>query len=156
MTPEQADIIKSSWQTMVSKNGSFNAMLFYNNLFDAEPQIRDLFPPVVESLSKKFKYTMKELVENCDRLGEEKTQEMLIDLGSIHKKLRVENAHYDLITKTIIRTVEQSLGEKFTDEIGYAWYQLLSEVSSYMKSAPERKLNKFQELLHRLFGRDQY
>jgi hemoglobin-like flavoprotein len=65
---------------------------------------------------------------------------VLSRLGERHHGYGVEPEHYELVGGVLIRTLDEALGERFTDEVCQAWSAAFQLISSVMRSAGEVQL----------------
>ena len=62
---------------------------------------------------------------------------VLTRLGDKHRGYGVLPEHYDLVGDTLIETLQETLGENFTDEVREAWIAAYQLISTIMRSSSE-------------------
>ncbi len=128
MTPEQIDLVQESFKKVVPIKEAA-AELFYNRLFEVDPSLRALFKTDMAEQGRKLMAMLGTAV------GGLKNPETILpavqDLGARHAGYSVRPEHYETVGGALVWTLEQGLGEDFTDEVKDAWvaaYTLLSSV----------------------------
>lgn len=129
MTPQQQDLIRSTW-AQVAPISDVAARLFYERLFKLDPSIRRMFAFTdMESQRRNLMQTLAVVVKSIDTL------ETLIPaveaLGRRHAGYGVQPGHYATVGQALLETLELGLGDAFTPEARAAWteaYELLAGV----------------------------
>lgn len=154
LSSRQRNLINSSWRFMQEQAGVANPLFFYEAFFKRVPEAQKFFlhkgREDFEKLGRKFKFTLDFIVDNIFRL-EEKVEEME-GLGALHNRLNIPHDYYSLFNETLIGLLDEVLAERNTQEIKDAWKIALDYITCVMKSAPEKKVNKFQLMLKKVFG----
>jgi len=104
------------------------AELFYNCLFELEPKIKPLFKGDMKEQGRKLMGTLKIAVKGLDDLGN--LVPVVEKLGRDHAGFGVVTAHYATVADALLWTLEQGLGNDYTDDVRDAWssvYFLLAE-----------------------------
>lgn len=120
--------VQKSW-TKVLPAVDATGRLFYNNLFEEDPKLKELFKGDVEAQSKKLMQMISLAVSKLRNI--ETLIPALQQLGQRHVDYGVEPAHYDSVARALLRTLQQGLGSQFTPELKNAWvevYGLLAKV----------------------------
>lgn len=128
----QKELVKSSF-VEVDKISDVVADLFYQRLFDASPDMRSMFPDDLSDQKVELMATLKVMV-NCIDTGDQLVP-MLEDLGRNHKGYGVVDDHYVKFSDAIVWSLEEGLGENFTDDVRHAWTALYSAIVSIMIEA---------------------
>lgn len=109
------------------------AELFYQRLFELDPNLRPLFKDDISEQKQKLMAALglavKEL-DNPDRL-----LPVIQDLGIRHIDYGVEDQHYDTVGAALLWTLDQGLGDAFTTEVETAWTEAYGTLASVMKAA---------------------
>ncbi|QOY91208.1 globin domain-containing protein [Paludibaculum fermentans] len=105
---------------------------FYARLFELAPQVRPMFPAAMGPQAGKLFQTLKLLVASLDRLHE--LVPVLRELGRRHKSYGAVADHYAVVGSALIWTLEQELGDEFTEEAKEDWIQLYTLVSRMMEA----------------------
>lgn len=114
------------------------ASLFYSRLFEIAPETQALFryvpgSPGMARQGAKLMQTLGLAVASLD--GMEQLIPALENLARRHVAYGVEPAHYDLVGAALLWTLEQGLGDGFTDEVREAWAALYGILAGTMLRA---------------------
>ena len=128
MTPQQIELVKKTW-VMVVPIADTAAELFYGRLFELEPSYKVMFKNDMTEQGKKLMKTINIAVEALDDV--EPLISTLKQMGADHAGYGVKDRDYNVVGAALLWTLEQGLGEAFTDEVKNAWgavYELLASV----------------------------
>ncbi|MBX2804921.1 MAG: hemin receptor [Hyphomicrobiales bacterium] len=132
MTPEQVKLVQDSF-AKVEPIATQAGDMFYGRLFEIAPEVRPMFPADITAQRDKLLQMLTTAVSNLHQV------EMIIpavkDLGKRHVGYGVQDAHYDKVGEALIGTLENGLGEAFTDEVKAAWVETYGTLASVMKEA---------------------
>jgi hemoglobin-like flavoprotein len=109
------------------------ARLFYRRLFELDPSLHPMFRSDMAEQRKKLMQMLTAAVKGLDRL--EQLVPVVQDLGRRHARYGVTDAHYDTVAAALIWTLEQGLGDGFTEELKEAWVTVYSLLATTMKNA---------------------
>ncbi len=132
MTPEQIQLCKSSW-AKVEPIADDAAALFYGNLFEADPTLKNLFKGDMVEQGKKLMEMITAAVRLLDRLDQ--LVPVVEKLAVRHVDYGVEASHYDTVGAALLKTLEMGLGEAFTEEVKAAWAAAYGILASTMTKA---------------------
>lgn len=133
MTPAQIELIRETWSS-VAKLGSDAADLFYQRLFEIDPDTRPLFGNSdMRDQKKKLLGVLGFVVEQAHM--PDQLLPVLQVLGRKHVEYGVEDHHYDSVGNALIWTLEKGLGPAFTDEARDAWLAAYALVAGTMREA---------------------
>jgi nitric oxide dioxygenase len=121
VTPEQIEAVQRSYRELVASRAEI-AATFYRRLFEANPELRTLFPEDLAELRVKFTAQLGEIVASIDHLDEllERTEA----LGGRHAGYGVRAADYDRVGSALVGALEEVTtrsGGTWTPELGVAW-----------------------------------
>ena len=128
MTPRQIKLVQASF-AQVRPIAAAAAELFYNRLFTLDPSLRGMFKSDMGKQGQMLMSMIGAAVLGLSNL--EKLAPVVRDLGARHVGYGVRAEHYVTVGEALIWTLEQGLGDDFTDEVREAWiatYGLLSDV----------------------------
>ena len=130
MTPEQVTAVKDSWEK-VKPISTQAAGLFYGRLFELDPSLKPLFKTDdMEEQGRKLMATIGVAVASVDRL--ETILPTVQALGNKHAhQYNVPDSSYETVGQALLWTLEQGLGDAFTDDVKEAWtltYTTLADV----------------------------
>ena len=132
MTPQQIELVKTSW-AMVSGNADTVAALFYNKLFELDPSLRSLFKGNMKEQGKKLTLLLNIVVTQLDEL--DNLVPRIETLGQRHHRYGVQEAHFNTVGAALLWTLDQGLGPAFTPAVKGAWAHAYTVLASTMKSA---------------------
>ena len=133
MSPEQKALIKISWRA-VEPIAEEAAALFYQRLFEVDPELRALFSTTdMAKQRSKLIAALSAVVASVDHL--ERVMPALQSLGRRHAGYGVEFEHYDTVGSALLWTLEQGLGERWTPELEAAWADAYALVAGVMRDA---------------------
>ena len=131
MTPQQIELVKKTW-VMVVPIADPAAELFYGRLFELEPSYRAMFKHDMTEQGKKLMKTINIAVEALDDV--EPLVPTLKQMGADHAGYGVVDRDYNVVGAALLWTLEQGLGEVFTDEVKNAWAAVYEVLANTMKS----------------------
>eukprot|EP00581_Thalassiosira_minuscula_P013049 CAMPEP_0183726436 /NCGR_PEP_ID=MMETSP0737-20130205/23178_1 /TAXON_ID=385413 /ORGANISM="Thalassiosira miniscula, Strain CCMP1093" /LENGTH=145 /DNA_ID=CAMNT_0025957771 /DNA_START=64 /DNA_END=501 /DNA_ORIENTATION=- len=140
LTPEQLTLVQSSWQKVVPIADTA-ADLFYNKLFELDPELRPLFPEDMADQKSKLMKMIGLAVDGLTNLDElvPKVQ----DLGRRHASyFKVTPPMYDTVGAALLDTLEKGLGDSWDEAHKEAWalvYGVLSKTMIDAGSNEEKK-----------------
>ena len=129
LSPEDLAHIKTSW-SLVAPLGEKVAILFYDRLFESEPQLRPLFRTDRKTQRTKLLAMLSLLVKGLDH--PEHVVEVLTDLGRRHLSYGVKRADYDAVGAALLWALEQGLGPSFDPPTRAAWTRLYGVMAVVM------------------------
>ena len=132
MTPEQIDLVQSTW-AKVAPSADQVAVLFYGRLFEIAPEVKPLFTSDMTEQGKKLMTMIAVAVNGLPKL--ETIVPAVQDMGVRHTGYGVEPEHYESVGAALLWTLEQGLGEDFTPEVKAAWTETYVTLATVMKEA---------------------
>ena len=132
MTPEQIEMVQSTW-AKVEPNSEQVAVLFYGRLFEIAPEVKPLFKGDMTEQGKKLMQTISLAVASLTKL--DTIIPTVQQLGVGHLDYGVEASHYDTVGAALLWTLEQGLGDDFTEEVKAAWTETYVTLATVMKDA---------------------
>lgn len=132
MTPEQKDLVRSTWAQVVPIKEKA-AELFYGKLFELDPTVKPMFKNDMAEQGKKLMMSINTVVNSLDRL--EPMVPILQDMGRRHKGYGVQDQHYDTVGAALLWTLETGLGPAFTPDVKTAWTEAYTIIATVMKDA---------------------
>jgi hemoglobin-like flavoprotein len=135
MTPDDKDIVRATWQKVVPIAGTA-ADLFYQRLFEIDPDLRALFDDVdMDAQKAKLLQALATTIAQLDALDTLAPQ--LAELGQRHAGYGVVDAHYDTVGAALLWTLEQGLGDSWTPEAKKAWTSAYTLVAGTMRAGAQ-------------------
>ena len=109
------------------------AGLFYNKLFEIDPSLRALFKADISEQGKKLMQMIAVAVNGLNNL--DAIVPAVQQLGIRHIDYGIKDSDYDTVGTALLWTLEQGLGEAFTDEVKAAWTEVYTLLATVMKDA---------------------
>lgn len=131
MTPQQIELVKKTW-VLVVPIADKAAELFYGRLFELEPSYRAMFKHDMTEQGKKLMKTINIAVEALDDV--EPLVPTLKQMGADHAGYGVVDRDYNVVGAALLWTLEQGLGDAFTDEVRNAWAAVYDVLAATMKA----------------------
>jgi len=131
MTPQQIELVKKTW-VLVVPIADKAAELFYGRLFELEPSYRAMFKHDMTEQGKKLMKTINIAVEALDDV--EPLVPTLKQMGADHAGYGVVDRDYNVVGAALLWTLEQGLGDAFTDEVRNAWAAVYDVLANTMKA----------------------
>lgn len=132
MTPEQKQLVQTSFQKVLPIADTA-AALFYDRLFELDPDLRRLFRGDMKEQGRKLMQMIAFAVKSLNRLDE--LVPLVESLGARHTAYGVKDAHYETVGAALLWTLEKGLGDSFTKEVKDAWTAVYTLLAETMKSA---------------------
>ena len=133
MTPTQIELIRASW-TEVEPIADTAAGLFYRRLFELDPALERLFRRTDMAAQRKvLMQTLTVVVKSLDRLDQ--IVPAVQALGRRHAGYGVREEHYATVGAALLWTLEQGLGDGFTDPVRAAWTEAYGTLATVMIDA---------------------
>jgi hemoglobin-like flavoprotein len=109
------------------------AAIFYECLFELDPNVRALFKSDMSEQKKKLMQTLTVAVDGLSNL--ERLVPVLKSLGVRHAGYMVADHHYDLVGEALLFTLREGLGDGFTQDVETAWTEVYGLIADVMKKA---------------------
>ena len=132
MNPKQIALVQTSFAQVVPI-ADVAASLFYQRLFQLDPSLRPMFRGDMTEQGKKLMTMIGSVVGNLRSL--ERIVPGVRALGARHADYGVRDEHYDTVGAALLWTLEQGLGEAFTDDVRDGWVAAYTLLADTMKEA---------------------
>jgi methyl-accepting chemotaxis protein len=132
MNDETISLVRKSWKR-VETIGPSAAALFYENLFAADPGLRELFKGDMQQQGDKLTQMIGLAVDKLDDLPT--LVPALETLAKRHVDYGVREAHYQAVGNALLKTLGQGLAEDFTPPVREAWTEVYGLIAEVMTSA---------------------
>ncbi len=131
--PDAVLIVQSSFET-VQHRSEEAAELFYQLLFEIDPETRKLFASTdMKTQGNMLISMLAAAVRGLDRLDE--LRPVVADLGRRHAGYGVQLKHFDSAEQALLETVQRMMGERFTLDVRLAWTRIYNQLASIMIEA---------------------
>lgn len=132
MTPQQIELVQTSWQKVVPIKDKA-AELFYGKLFELDPALKPMFKGDMEEQGRKLTAMLNTVVVKLDHLGE--ILPAVQELGKRHVAYGVQDEHYATVAAALLWTLGAGLGDAFTPPVKEAWTTAYMMLAGAMKEA---------------------
>lgn len=132
MTPQQIELVQTSWQKVVPIKDKA-AELFYGKLFELDPALKPMFKGNMEEQGRKLTAMLHTVVVKLDHLGE--ILPAVQELGKRHVAYGVQDEHYATVAAALLWTLGAGLGDAFTPPVKEAWTTAYMTLAGAMKEA---------------------
>jgi len=132
MTPEQIELVKSSWGKVVPISEQA-AELFYGRLFELDPELKELFKGDMAEQGRKLMAMLNTAINSLDKL--EEIVPAVQDMGRRHVDYGIKEEDYNTVGTALLWTLQQGLGDEFTKDVKDAWIETYAIVATTMKDA---------------------
>lgn len=132
MTPQQIDLVQSSF-AKVAPLGDEAGRIFYGRLFNIAPEVRPLFRGDLDEQARKLVMMLATVVNGLKDL--DTVVPAARDLAVRHVDYGVAAEHYAPVGEALIWTLNEGLGDDFTDETREAWLAAYGALSNEMIAA---------------------
>jgi hemoglobin-like flavoprotein len=132
ISARQITLVQSTWE-QVLPIADQAALLFYNKLFDLDPNLKPLFTTDIEAQGKKLMQMITVAVKGLPKL--DSIVPAVQQLGIRHVQYGVKAEHYNTVAAALLWTLEQGLGEAFTPEVKAAWVTAYTLLATTMQEA---------------------
>lgn len=136
MDQKMIKLVQSSWLT-VDGIAPEAAALFYQNLFNAEPNLKHLFKGDMRAQGHKLIQMIGAAVSKLNDF--DTLVPILQNLAKRHVGYGVVDAHYATVGSALLLTLEQGLTTAFTPEVKAAWAEIYGVISDAMIAASHTK-----------------
>lgn len=115
------------------------AKVFYEKLFELEPNLKVLFKGDMVLQGRKLVATLRFVNDNLKNLSSLTPE--LQEMGRRHIEYGVADDHYEHVGTALIQMFEELLADEFNEETKNAWIKLYTVLSISMKEAALRPLS---------------
>ena len=132
MTRTELYLVKSSWEK-VQPISAQAAEMFYRKLFEIAPELKSLFTGDMREQGQRLMNMINTAVNQLERW--EQLAPAVQALGKRHAGYGVKDADYEAVAVALLWTLEEGLGEAFTEEVKLAWISTYTVLAHTMKRA---------------------
>jgi NAD(P)H-flavin reductase/hemoglobin-like flavoprotein len=129
-----ANLVKESWDRLEPVAGRVAAH-FYARLFLDAPELRDLFPMVLERQQEHFVGALRRVVHGLD--SPLLLERYLTRLGQDHRKFAVRPEHYLPLGRALIATLREHSHGAWDDRVEEAWITAYATVADRMMAGAQ-------------------
>lgn len=133
MTAEQIKHIKTTWRMIRNVDPALIGDLFYSKLFSDTPSLRQLFPKKMDDQYSKLVDMLNIIVFRLEKLDELSIE--IANMARRHTVYGVRPAHYKMVGRALLWTLQQGLGKDWTPDVKEAWIECYTTLSNTMINA---------------------
>jgi hemoglobin-like flavoprotein len=133
LTHGQIQLIKQSWVVFRSMNPALVGDAFYSKLFVENPSLRKMFPKQMDEQYKKLIDMLSVIVARLDHLDDLSGE--IAAMGRRHVQYGVRPEHYRLVGNALLWTLENGLGNDWSEEVKDAWEKCYATLADSMINA---------------------
>ena len=130
------ELLESSFNLVAPKADEL-VSIFYDRLFREHPEVRPLFPEVMNEQKKHLVAALAAVIQNL-RNPEGLTQ-ILSELGLRHVDYGVQREHYPIVGQTLLASLAEIAGEAWSDELEQEWSNAYEAIQSIIFKALDAK-----------------
>jgi protocatechuate 4,5-dioxygenase, alpha chain len=134
MTPENQSLVRDSF-AKIEPITLQDAAIFYDRLFVLDPSLKRLFKADMTEQGRMLMAMIGTVVANLGNL--ETIMPAVQDLGRRHATYGVQPGHYETVGAPLLWTLEQGLGDAFTQPVKAAWTEAYAVLSSVMQKGAD-------------------
>jgi hemoglobin-like flavoprotein len=135
MTPMQIETVKTSF-ARIRPIANQAGILFYERLFEVDPELRPLFKGDIRDQSRKLMTMLGTVVDGLNDIDD--MVPAIEALGRRHRDYRIKDADYATVGQALLWTLEQGLGDAFTPDVREAWAAAYDLVATTMQKAASK------------------
>ncbi len=132
MTPHEIALVQTTFKKVVPIADTA-AKLFYDKLFDLDPSLKALFKSDMTEQGAKLMTMIGMAVNSLSDLPG--LIPVVQSLGVRHVDYGVEEEHYATVGEALLWTLEQGLGDEFTEQVRAAWTKTYTTLANTMIEA---------------------
>ena len=141
ITKAQVDLVQSSFAHVLPV-AEVAGVMFYERVFTLAPEARALFGDDMRLQAIRTMGALKTAVDGLDDIDQ--VAPFLISLGGRHARYGVQPEHFELAGGALLWTLEQGLGDQFTDDVREAWAAAYGVIASAMLTGMEQAAAKLE------------
>jgi len=141
ITQVQVALVQSSF-AHVLPIADAAGMMFYERIFTLAPEARALFGDDIALQASRTMGAVKTAVDGLDDIDQ--VAPFLLRLGARHVRYGVRPEHFDLVGGALLWTLEQGLGDLFTDDVREAWTAAYGVIAGTMRTGMEQAAAKLE------------
>ena len=137
MTEEQVKLVKQSWRYFRNVDPVIVADLFYTKLFTDQPALRKMFPKEMKEQYVKLIDMISVIVSRLDQLDQ--LTDEITAMARRHVEYGTRPAHYKMVGKALLWTLEKGHGNEWNAPLAEAWnqcYNLLADAMIHASESP--------------------
>lgn len=140
MTTLNIELLRASFEK-VKPHATRVSDRFYENLFQKNPEVKQLFLKADFSAQKmKLVGSLVYIFDHLDKPT--KLEPYLLNMGSRHSYYGTQEEHYGAVGEALLSTLSEVLGPEFTPEIKAQWVIAFGVIAETMQKGQKGALGK--------------
>lgn len=132
VSAEEIRLVQDSWEK-VKPISVAAAELFYARLFELDPEASALFKGNMEIQGVKLMNMITVAVDHLNDIDH--VVEAIQASGRRHVDYGVKDSQYETVGEAFLGTLNEGLGDEFTEEVKQAWVNVYGVLAKTMKDA---------------------
>ncbi|RWR91940.1 Non-symbiotic hemoglobin [Cinnamomum micranthum f. kanehirae] len=145
-TEKQEALVKESWELM-KLNIPDLSLQFFTTILEIAPAAKGMFsflkdsdvvpqnnPKLKAHAVKVFKMTCEAAIQLREKGEVVVAETTLKNLGSVHVKKGVVDAHFEVVKEALLRTIKDAVGKKWSEEMAVAWAEAYDHLAAAIKA----------------------
>jgi len=132
LTPARIALIRQTFHDLASEKQTASQR-FYELLFEIAPDLRHLFRGDIGNQGMRFMSTLGTILDDID--NPEALSPHVERLGQGHAALGVKPEHFIPMGEALVRTMEETLGDRFPAGARAAWEEAYAFIARQMTAA---------------------
>jgi len=116
--------------TLLKADAQAASEIFYDRLFEIAPEVRSMFRSDMAGQGMRFISTLGLILQEID--NPENLEPYLRDLARGHAAYGVKPEHFRPMGEALVRTMQETLGERFPEGADAAWIAAYDDLASEM------------------------
>jgi len=129
LSKQEQSILISTYTTVMLHANTITEQ-FYQNLFEALPEVEPLFTKDMRQQRKMFTEIVRLSISSVDRLN--RIEKQLRHLGEKHTAVGIKPEYYPVLRDAWLQAMADDMGDAFTADVRQAWSNLFDIISSMM------------------------
>jgi hemoglobin-like flavoprotein len=144
MTRKNIELVQASWAIVAKMDMETVGGLFYNRLFELIPEVKPMFSrtPIPEQ-SKKLLTMLSYVIAKLNK--PEHIMDEVTTLAKRHTTYGVTDVHYSAVGTALIWTLEKGLGERWNEDLKFAWLEIYLTLAEAMMTAQKKESMPLQD-----------
>jgi len=130
LTEKEIALIRKNWSVLRKIDPVIVGDVFYTKLFYDNPELRKMFPCEIDEQYKKLIDMLTTIISRLEKIDILKGD--IVDMAKRHVKYGVKPEHYNMVGKSLLWTLQKTLGNEWNDETRSAWINCYATLSGTM------------------------
>ncbi|OWM70258.1 non-symbiotic hemoglobin 2 [Punica granatum] len=143
---KEETLVKESWE-ILKQDIPRHSLRFFTIIFEIAPAAKGMFSfmegsdEIPENNFKLKSHAVKVFKMTCESAIQlRESGEVVVaattlkDLGSLHLKKGVIEAHFEVVKEALLRTIEEGVGNKWGEDMGSAWSEAYDQLVAAIKA----------------------